>query len=246
MADILVRPDELKQIASQMRDSAKKIGQALYSIDSDILSLMSDKFLGNRANSVQSHYQAKRDALQRAKELVLNFATELETAAVNFEQADRGQANSGEASAINPGGGQPNTKNIEAELLKLFDEWAKPFDWIGDHKNASKQFHELFKELGRIFNDLGDTRGYISKMDGLARILEGGAKGISLIGDLGTLHDFQIFFSGETTNSEVLGPAISGLPLPPVPGLSDFITDRLLPYLPDPNGKWHGLVPKVQ
>ena len=101
MVDILVRPAELRQIASQMRNSANKIGQALQSIDSDIQSLKGDKFLGNRANAVQSHYQAKRDALQRAKELVLHFSTEIETAAGVFEQADRGQSNTGVTQAAN-------------------------------------------------------------------------------------------------------------------------------------------------
>jgi len=90
MVDILVHPVELRQTASQLRDSAKKIGQALQTIDSDIQSLKGDKFLGNRANVVQSHYQAKRDALQKAANLVTLFAKDLETAANVFEQADKG------------------------------------------------------------------------------------------------------------------------------------------------------------
>jgi len=245
MVDILVRPAELRQIASQMRNSANKIGQALQSIDSDIQSLKGDKFLGNRANAVQSHYQAKRDALQRAKELVLHFSTEIETAAGVFEQADRGQSNTGVTQAANPDGAQPNTNNISNEVFKFLDEWTKPINWIAEHKSASKQFHELFKELGRVFNDIGNTRGYVSKMNGLAGIFEGSAKGISVLGDLSTLHDFQRFFSGEITNSEVLRSAISAIPIP-IPGLSDYITDKLLPYLPDPNGKWHGFITEVQ
>lgn len=245
MVDILVRPVDLKQIAEQLRASSKKVGVALQAIDNDILSIKGDKFLGNRANAVQSHYAPKRGALLKAKEIVVHFAGELETAANVFEQADRGQTNTGSTQTITSEIGQPGTNNIPNEIIKFLDEWSKPINWIADNKNASKQFHELFKELGRVLNDMGDTRGYVSQMDGLAEIFEGSAKGISLIGNLGTLHDFQRFFSGEITNSEVLGPAISGLGIP-IPGLSDYITEKLLPYLPDPNGKWHGLVTQVQ
>jgi len=245
MTDILVHPTELRQTSEHLRAGAKKIGTALQAIDQEILSLKGDQFLGNRANSVQAHYAPKREALLKAKEIVSNFAGELETAANVFEQADRGQTNTGSTQTITSEPGQPGTNNIPGEILKFLDEWSKPINWIADNKNASKQFHELFKDLGRILNDIGDTHGYVSQMDGLADMFEGSAKGISLLGNLSTLHDFQRFFSGEITNSEVLGPAISGLGIP-IPGLSDYIAEKLLPYLPDLNGKWHGLVTQVQ
>jgi WXG100 family type VII secretion target len=89
MADILVRPPELRQAASQMRDSANKIGQALQDIDSDLQALKGNKFLGNRANAVQLLYQSKRDALEKAKDLVSQFAFDLEKAADVFEKADK-------------------------------------------------------------------------------------------------------------------------------------------------------------
>lgn len=123
MVDILVRPAELRQIASQMRESAKKIGQALQNIDSDIQSLKSDKFLGNRANAVQSHYQAKRDALQKAKDLVLHFANDLETAANVFEQADNSITQSSSGNSALAG----TSSSFE------FPEWAKTrMKWIKD------------------------------------------------------------------------------------------------------------------
>jgi hypothetical protein len=74
MVDILVRPVELRQIAEQLRASSKKVGTALQAIDNDILALKGDKFLGNRANSVQAHYAPKREALLKAREIVSNFA----------------------------------------------------------------------------------------------------------------------------------------------------------------------------
>lgn len=89
MVDILVRPAELRQISEQLRSSAKKIGVALQAIDNDILSLKNDKFLGNRANAVQAHYAPKREALLKAKNIVSHFSDDLQTAASNFEQADK-------------------------------------------------------------------------------------------------------------------------------------------------------------
>ena len=56
MTDILVSPPELRKISEQLESSATKIGAALQAIDNDILALRGDKFLGNRANSVQKHY----------------------------------------------------------------------------------------------------------------------------------------------------------------------------------------------
>ena len=93
MTDILVRPPELRQISEQLKSSAKKIDAALQAIDNDILSLKGDKFLGNRANAVQANYAPKRDALIKAKVLVLGFSEDLQVAAEIFEKADQGQEN---------------------------------------------------------------------------------------------------------------------------------------------------------
>lgn len=89
MVDILVRPTELRQISEQLRSSAKKISATLQAIDNDILSLKNDKFLGNRANAVQAHYAPKREALLKAKDIISHFSDDLQTAASNFEQADK-------------------------------------------------------------------------------------------------------------------------------------------------------------
>jgi len=91
MTDILVHPQELRQISEQLRLSAKKVGVALQAIDNDILSLKGDKFLGNRADTVQAHYAPKREALLQAQNIVIHFADDLQNAATVFENADRGQ-----------------------------------------------------------------------------------------------------------------------------------------------------------
>ena len=92
MSNILVRPPHLRQISEQLKSSANKIGVALQAIDNDILALRGDKFLGNRANSVQKHYGPKRDALLKAKNIILHFAADLQNTASVFEQADRSQS----------------------------------------------------------------------------------------------------------------------------------------------------------
>lgn len=94
MADILIKPLELRQIASQMRNSANKIGQAILNIDSDLQALKGDKFLGNRANAVQAHYAPKREALLKAQAIVSEFSNDLMDAALRFEQADKGSSSS--------------------------------------------------------------------------------------------------------------------------------------------------------
>lgn len=87
--DILVQPPELRKISEQLRSSAQKIGSALQAIDNDIHSLNGDKFLGSRSDKVQAHYAPKREALLKAKTIILHFANDLQLIAVRFEQADK-------------------------------------------------------------------------------------------------------------------------------------------------------------
>jgi len=91
MSQILIRPQELHQTAEQLQADAKKIDVALQAIDNDILSLKRDNFLGNRANAVQVHYAPKREALLKAKEIILHFVEDLKNTASRFEMADRRQ-----------------------------------------------------------------------------------------------------------------------------------------------------------
>ena len=89
MSSILVQPAQLRKTATQLRSHAQKIDTALQEIDQVLISLQGDEFLGHRADAVQAHYKSKREALLHAKKLVLHFADDLDTAAANFEQADR-------------------------------------------------------------------------------------------------------------------------------------------------------------
>ena len=84
MTEIDVHPANLRNVASQLRSSAQRIGGALQAIDSDILSLKNDKFLGDRANAIQASYAPKRDKLVKAKDLVILFSNELQSAAASI------------------------------------------------------------------------------------------------------------------------------------------------------------------
>lgn len=94
MTEILVRPPELRRAADQLRAGAEKIGQAVESVDADMRALKGVEMLGNRADRLQVRYQGKRDALVRAKELILSFAASLEASAGTFEDADKSEQTS--------------------------------------------------------------------------------------------------------------------------------------------------------
>jgi surface antigen/uncharacterized protein YukE len=136
MATILVRPPELRQISEQMRSNAQKIDDALKSIDREMGVLKGHSFLGNRADSLQSRYHPKRDALLKAKELVIRFSENLKMAADVFEKADNGIGNN---AYLNTGGailGTKSTKNRtrfsdllseEVELRKKYEQWMEKY-----------------------------------------------------------------------------------------------------------------------
>jgi len=112
MSNILIRPKELRQASDQLRANAQKIGTALQAIDQDILSLKGDKFLGHRADAVQAHYAPKREALLKARAIVLEFSKDLLEAATRFEMADKGSSGS---SVPTPG---PTPSPVTPPVLK--------------------------------------------------------------------------------------------------------------------------------
>lgn len=127
----MIRPQELRQAADQLRANAKKIDAALQAIDQEILSLKGDKFLGNRANAVQVHYAPKREALLKTKTIITHFADDLTNSAIRFEQADRsssGSSRSGNTSATPSNPGTPAQSSGE-KMPKVSDivlnQWDK-------------------------------------------------------------------------------------------------------------------------
>ena len=100
MPNILVQPQQLRQKAELLRAHAQKIDQALLTIDQTLMSLKGDKFLGMRANAVQTRYAPQKEALLQAKNMVLRFAEELNLAASKFSNADCNATSSGGGGSI--------------------------------------------------------------------------------------------------------------------------------------------------
>jgi len=147
MVDILVRPQELRQVSEQLRASAQKVGAALQAIDDDVRSLKGDKFLGNRANTVQAHYAPKREALLRAKEVVAHFSEDLKYAANRFEQADRSNNLQSTLFEI-PLSGLPFGSSFGSAYWNLYEVDKNFLDIMTTFMSGRGDFKETLKLLG--------------------------------------------------------------------------------------------------
>jgi len=87
MAEILVKPPELKLAANDLRAHAKRLQQALDSVDADIHSL-NGRFEGERANALQARYSKIRERIYQFAPLIMHFAKDLDEAATRFQAAD--------------------------------------------------------------------------------------------------------------------------------------------------------------
>ncbi|HEX2956531.1 MAG TPA: WXG100 family type VII secretion target [Chitinispirillaceae bacterium] len=199
MTNILVRPPELRQTAEQLRSCAQKIGQALQALDKDIHTLQDDRFLGNRASTLQSHYQSRRDALQKAKELVLQFAIDLETAANVFEQADK--SGRSPSSAALPSPSVPFDSNFWDAFWNLFSADKAFIDIMTTFMNGRGDFKEALKilRMNKSYPFFKDGIPYQGGLDQLFRKFDNllffkklpkGFRGLFLAGvTVGTLED---------------------------------------------------------
>lgn len=93
MMDILVRPQELRQSAQQLRASAAKISNATSGVGNIVLgSALRLVFSGNRASALMKRYLSKASELASFDDLVMKFANDLEKAADIFEKMDKSGA----------------------------------------------------------------------------------------------------------------------------------------------------------
>lgn len=124
MSDILVRPPQLRETASQIRNHAKTIQASLTQVDSAVQGLNPQQFDGMRSEALRSHYQSKRDALLKMDRMVTRFAAELEQIAATFEEADKrlGQGQAGE------GTGVPKYVLVDGKPVD-FEAWRKQHSW---------------------------------------------------------------------------------------------------------------------
>lgn len=91
MVDILVRPPELRQIAEDLSSHAKKLQDALDTVDNEIRALGGSTFVGMRADALRAHYSKILEKIYQIKPLINHFASDLNEAASRFEAADKGQ-----------------------------------------------------------------------------------------------------------------------------------------------------------
>jgi WXG100 family type VII secretion target len=89
MAEILVKPAELKQSAVDLRKNAKDIQTAVDQVDAAIKALGPSRFEGVRADTLRGRYQRLRERIYSFKPLIDAFANDLDQAATRFEAADR-------------------------------------------------------------------------------------------------------------------------------------------------------------
>jgi len=88
MSDILVRPNQLRSTAGNLRTSASSIMNSIQRVDLNLNGLSAQIFEGISANVLQANYQTKRESVLNLFSSVLFLAEELEKIASFFESAD--------------------------------------------------------------------------------------------------------------------------------------------------------------
>ena len=89
MAQILVTPEELRNKAAALRNSASHIQNALDETNGKILQLSVSLFAGARADVLRQRYLVQSENMRKIRQAVVHFAQLLEEAAAAFEKADR-------------------------------------------------------------------------------------------------------------------------------------------------------------
>jgi uncharacterized protein YukE len=93
MANILIKPNQLRSTAQTLNQKAKNIQNAINAVERDINDLNSIVYVGNRASSLKTHYSQVHNELLSASNLIQNFARELQDTATLFDKADLGNGN---------------------------------------------------------------------------------------------------------------------------------------------------------
>lgn len=89
MADLLIKPSELRWTAEQIKQRAVNIQQSLDATDTIIKSLGASRFEGARADALRSRYLRLREQVYNIRAILTQFSTELDEASKRFEAADR-------------------------------------------------------------------------------------------------------------------------------------------------------------
>jgi hypothetical protein len=128
------------------------------------------------------------------------------------------------------------------KLLRTLDDVLKPIDWA--EKYAPKQFKETLVAIGRFMNAVNGQRGSIQVMTQLGDALGGTAKAVGAVTDLLFVRDTADYVAGRLTNQQFAPSVIKKLL--PIPILNERVADWIASNMPDPTGRWRGLVSTVQ
>lgn len=252
MTRILVDPDQLRSLSTQfervsqdLKEVAGRVNNAWSNLD---LRVRQQAAVGGQVSEAFNRGHAlAREAMVRANYLL--------TKAQAFEEADgQGVADLNDVIRKHPvplptptpipdPGPEDGEPVSVRDAIERLDDLLKPIDWVSDHKKSAKAFRETLEQIGRLLNAVTGKRGHIKLMRELGDVLTGATKSVSAASDLLALRDFRKYFAGEINNQEIARTAIEALI--PIPFIDDKIADWLAANVPDPTGKWHGLVPKA-
>ena len=244
MTRIIVVPERLHDLSAQLNQSAQglselyvRLGRISGSLDWDV------RQKANVDATVQDICGRARSLVAQANEM----AQYLVTKAQAFAQADK----QGAVQVSAPyrqyfAQTQPymGLAPLSKEVIGKLDDLLQPIDWISDSRHATKVFNATLVNVGRLMNSITGTRGYIKSFTQLGKVLTGTAKTVNAASNLLTLRDFATYFSGKSTNLQAADAAIKALV--PVPILNDKVATWLTANMPDPNGRWRGLVTPVE
>lgn len=173
MTDILVKPQELRQAAEQLRASAKKISGATGNVVRIFrFSEFGMMFSGNRSLAVFVRFMSRSGEISRFDDLVVKFANDLEQTANRFETADKNESSSNTKDGVKY---SEDLQNLKDEYYKL----EKELDAL------TNKYSEIDKKIKELNNSIGE--GAIRELAHLLAELErdiGPGKFASLLADI--------------------------------------------------------------
>ncbi len=173
MANILIKPPQIRSTASRLREQAKSIQASLESIERIFTELPPDRFAGFSSGVIRTRYTQKRQYLQNIEQKTIYFAESLERIAEKFEQADKALNNSTSGQVLGVSireiiadawgklGKGSYARRISELINRLYAERFANLEGDLDHFKKSKELYEssrlsdleFLKELDEVIND---------------------------------------------------------------------------------------------
>jgi uncharacterized protein YukE len=256
---IRLDPEQLHNVSRQLSAAEDRYALLVESLSGDWARLEESGWQGRHRAGAETHWASARGGLAAQTERLGAVQRQLLASVQALETADA-QGARGMDEVIERHPAPTPTPAPEPEppleggvgvgdlgpglraIWDYVDEWSKPLDWVHDHQGASKRFHEAMKGLGRLLNKVG-KRGNVKRMDELATFFEKGGNAAGVLSTFLDANDYRRYFAGELTNREIMETVAGNLV--PIPVLSTKLANWMTSIMPDPDGKWKGLVPPV-